>query len=157
MELFYFIYMSQATKKMNEGELDELLAQCLQNNKQLNLTGMLLFIEGGDEPNFHGRFVQVLEGPKQTVLNLFETIRKDTRHKQVIELFSHTLKERNFADWTMGFKRLESETALPKKVKNWFDFNQFQKPATNVKLNVPLTYLKSFYDLYKGKSYNSLH
>ncbi|RFZ91242.1 BLUF domain-containing protein [Mucilaginibacter conchicola] len=148
MELFYLIYMSRAARKMRSADLDELMDWCVSRNRSLDVTGMLLFVEERNALNSWGRFVQVLEGPEETVRNLYNSIRKDSRHREVTELFTYTVGRRNFPDWSMGFKRLAREE-LPPEVANWFDPENFPRAAESGRLNIPLTYLHSFYDLYR--------
>lgn len=97
--MFYLIYVSSATKLMNDEELLFLLNQSRDNNLKLNITGMLLYKSGN--------FMQMLEGEKQTVLELFETIKKDERHKDVYTILTGDIEKRNFEDWSMGFCNMD--------------------------------------------------
>ena len=65
--MFYLIYISSAVKLMNDDELLFMLEQAREKNLRLGLTGMLLYKNGS--------FMQMLEGDKQTVLDLYDTIR----------------------------------------------------------------------------------
>jgi hypothetical protein len=73
-----------------------LLHQCRENNRRQGITGMLLYNDGN--------FVQVLEGPQEAVDRLLATIKHDLRHKGVLELLRGDLAERQFPDWSMGFR-----------------------------------------------------
>lgn len=84
---------------MTDEELVELLDECREYNAQNGITGMLLY---HDEA-----FMQYLEGEKDEVLSLFDTIALDERHTGVTIYMEKTLEERNFADWSMGFKKVE--------------------------------------------------
>ena len=53
-----------------------------------------------------GKFMQLLEGPEHTVRALFAKIGKDPRHKQITTLLEGTTDERQFSDWSMGFRDL---------------------------------------------------
>lgn len=105
--LYVLIYVSTATNLFTKDALRMLLAQCHKNNGPLGLTGMLLYKDGN--------FMQVLEGSPEAVAAMHERIRRDPRHYGLVTLLEGPLKERNFAEWTMGFRDLESaETrALP--------------------------------------------
>ena len=60
-----------------------------------DLTGMLMFSADC--------FIQTLEGPETTLLRLFERIRRDPRHRDVIVLEEGSTSRRAFADWSMAF------------------------------------------------------
>lgn len=91
---------------MRDNELLFLLQQSREKNLVLGITGMLLY-KGGN-------FMQMLEGEKQTVLKLYETIRKDDRHKDVVTIMTDNIQTRNFADWSMGFANMDQIGNFPK-------------------------------------------
>lgn len=97
----YQIYMSSSTELLNEDQLIDLLTKCRENNKQRGITGMLLYADGS--------FMQVLEGEENAVTNLYLTIRQDARHRNIINMGDGELKERNFPQWTMGFKSVHKD------------------------------------------------
>jgi len=92
------LYISSASKPMNEDSLLELLQECRQSNSKEGITGMLLYC--GES------FIQVLEGNEQDVDALFKVIKKDSRHTNVTILERKRITERKFADWSMGFKNI---------------------------------------------------
>lgn len=94
--MYHLTYFSTASMYFSEKDIEKLLQVAKENNQQLGITGILLFIEGS--------FLQVLEGKKNDVLNLFQTIRQDDRHHDVIKVFEGEKNERNFEKWSMGFK-----------------------------------------------------
>ncbi|MFD0794018.1 BLUF domain-containing protein [Mucilaginibacter litoreus] len=141
------MYMSKATHKPTQQHLDDILKISVDNNKQKNITGMLLYVSEKNETQ-NGRFIQVLEGEEKVVRESFEKIRMDVRHTSVVELFTYSINDRNFPDWSMGYKRIESED-LPADLKEWFDPDNFPNNKAKGIINVPLTYLKSFNQLYK--------
>ena len=53
------VYISIATRPMGEEKLVELLQQCRENNRQRNVTGMLVYRDGA--------FLQLLEGGEDAV------------------------------------------------------------------------------------------
>ena len=96
--VYHIVYFSTATKHFSEEDLTHLLVVSNRNNKGLGVTGILLFIEGC--------FLQVLEGEKEVVKEVFEKIKRDVRHDDVITLFKGKKEDRNFLNWSMGFKNL---------------------------------------------------
>ena len=135
--MHHIVYLSSAIVKFTEEELKVLLLQAREKNSALQLTGMLLYIEGN--------FIQVLEGDKEKVMQLFTTISLDPRHNGILKIFEKPLDERNFSDWTMGFKSLTMDEAsqlagyrnLKNDIFKFENFKNTEHPA--VKL------LKTFY------------
>ena len=104
--MFYMLYMSSAVKSMNYDELSALLQQSRDNNHKRGITGMLLYQ--------NGTFMQMLEGEKQIVLDLYDKISNDDRHTGIHTVLSGEIKERNFQDWSMGFFNMDKAGEFPK-------------------------------------------
>ena len=102
--MYFLIYVSSAVKHFSEKELIELLEHSRVNNHQKDITGMLLYKDGN--------FMQFLEGPKEHVLATMEKIKQDPRHRGIITLLQQEHDSREFTEWAMGFKKLESEANL---------------------------------------------
>jgi len=116
--LFFIIYVSSATHPFTNAELLELLTKCRDNNTRLEVTGMLLYKDGN--------FMQVLEGEEATVRALYAKVERDPRHGGVITLLQGHGEERQFPDWSMGFRDLNSPEAIA-------------TPGYSEFLNTPLT------------------
>ena len=99
--MYRIIYLSSAVTEFSEEEISSLLIQSRKYNSEHSITGVLLYIEGD--------FLQVIEGEKKIIKQLFEKINLDPRHKGVICVFDGAIKERNFKDWSMGFCALDYE------------------------------------------------
>jgi len=106
MKQIQLIYASAATNLFTPAELRELLRLARIKNQGLDITGMLLYHEGS--------FLQVLEGPESAVNPLLAAIEQDRRHNKVVLLLRREIKERNFADWKMGFVDVAAQSqSLP--------------------------------------------
>jgi len=90
------VYVSVATQPFDEKELLQLLAKCRASNTQRLISGQLIYSDG--------TFMQVLEGPEKEVDETYARIKKDTRHKNITLLERSSTDERQFPDWSMGFK-----------------------------------------------------
>lgn len=112
------VYVSSARELFSDEDLKALLAQSRENNQRLGLTGMLLYKDGN--------FMQLLEGPEDTVMALYARIERDPRHRGVLIVLKREVEERAFPDWSMGFKNL-GDAALQ------------QMPGYSPFLNEPLT------------------
>ena len=98
-ELSFIIYISRSHKKLEKLELVDLCAKSAAKNLKLNITGLLLCVGNS--------FVQVLEGQKEIVQDLYNKISKDPRHTQCRILFEGTTPERLFSQWNMNFLQMD--------------------------------------------------
>jgi len=91
--LFRLVYSSRANPLQGEAVLD-LLQHARENNRELGITGLLLY---GQEI-----FLQVLEGERDTVNALYRGIVQDERHHDVTILDARAITNRDFSAWAMG-------------------------------------------------------
>lgn len=70
------------------------MQQSRKNNPALGITGMLCFA--------NEIFIQVIEGGRDQVCELFNVIVRDDRHVGVRMLIYEEISERRFGNWTMG-------------------------------------------------------
>jgi hypothetical protein len=116
--MFSLIYASSAVTEFSSSELVDLLAKCHQNNAELGITGMLVYKDGA--------FMQALEGDEDVVRALYAKIGLDRRHAGLITLLQGPVAERQFPEWSMGFRDLNAPDVLAS-----MGYSQF--------LNTPLT------------------
>lgn len=115
--MFCLIYRSVAKSSLKVADVQNMLTKARANNKQLGITGCLLY--------YHGEFIQYLEGNQIKVLELFDKIKKDKRHSNV-ELISYGEREnREFDKWEMAFEDFYGDndqvTYLKLLVSTYFD------------------------------------
>jgi Sensors of blue-light using FAD len=92
--LVRLLYASRAANPPISSVMDAILAQSRAHNPALGITGMLCY---SDE-----LFMQVLEGGRDEVCELYNTIVSDDRHINVRILCFDEISERRFGSWTMG-------------------------------------------------------
>ena len=92
--LVRLLYASRAPAPLNTEIIESILEKSRRNNPRQGLTGILCFSDD--------LFIQVLEGGRDAVCTLFDTIIRDKRHQQVRILAFEEIRERRFASWTMG-------------------------------------------------------
>lgn len=85
--------------------INQILNAARRNNSQRDVTGALLFSDGC--------FAQVLEGPRDEVESIFESIQCDPRHSDVTILHHHVVEQRSFAQWSMAFAGIEGVSNDP--------------------------------------------
>jgi hypothetical protein len=100
--IFQLVYVSSAVNPFSNEELEELLNKSRGNNEASGITGLLLY-KGG-------HFMQFLEGPKESVIACMTRIKLDPRHRGVIVLLQERSLNRDFAEWSMRFKKLGDES-----------------------------------------------
>jgi hypothetical protein len=87
-------YASRAAATLTAEIMESILEQSRQNNPALGVTGILCYSDG--------LFIQVLEGGRDEVCDLYNTIVRDDRHGSVRILAYEEITERRFGGWTMG-------------------------------------------------------
>jgi len=93
------LYISNTDDDFPQAELERILATSRRNNVPLGLTGMLLYLGGA--------FLQVLEGPAESVEKIYTRIRSDSRHWEAQTLLESDVQHRAFGAWSMGFHELK--------------------------------------------------
>jgi hypothetical protein len=86
-------YRSRSVAPPTERELDAILRSAQSRNRAENLTGLLIYDQNC--------FFQWLEGPARGLARVWDSIKRDTRHKDVQVLRSEKLPVRFFADWDL--------------------------------------------------------
>ncbi len=89
------VYRSKATHKLGSLHLFNLLLQCRKRNRELGITGHLLYTEEV--------FVQCVEGPPESIEALWQSLQRDERHHDLELLSRHPESTRRFPDWSMAF------------------------------------------------------
>jgi hypothetical protein len=97
--LVHLLYASRASDTVTAQTIDSILHQSQARNPALGITGVLC--HAGDV------FMQVLEGGRTPVNELYNAIVRDPRHQKVMLLHYREVAERRFASWTMGHVRLD--------------------------------------------------
>lgn len=112
MGLISLVYVSFSHGDMSDDELKDILSVSRENNKKLDITGMLLYR--------NGFFIQALEGEEAVVKALYEKIRQDPRHHSVTTIVTYPIEERQFATWNMGFNKMTDSDL--QKLDGYTDF-----------------------------------
>lgn len=103
LKVFYLVYVSSAVRLFSTAELHKIMGKFRRNNQLNGITGMLLYKDGN--------FIQALEGEEKNVRDLFAKISRDPRHRGVLTLAEGFREERQFSDWSMGFRDLNEAEA----------------------------------------------
>lgn len=94
------VYVSSAPRLLTPETLDSILAESRRNNERSGITGMLLYADGN--------FIQAIEGPEEAIDSLLNRLRGDPRHRNLTIIARYPIEDRQFPNWSMGFRRLDS-------------------------------------------------
>lgn len=137
-KIYLLSYVSTGCDGLRFEHIKEILEVSKAKNKEVGLTGMLVYC------NKH--FFQILEGDKEDVEELFAKISIDPRHDNVIKLQSSYVDKRHFENWNMAFKSYNKEL---KQLDNFNteEFYSYVKEQLNGNNAVSLKLLVDFFDL----------
>lgn len=122
VELFHLIYMSTIQQGVQAQEVEGILPVSRRRNAAANVTGMLLF--SGKQ------FIQVLEGPRESVEVIYASIEVDPRHRDLHVLLRQPIPLRSFGAWSMGFAEVP-----PNEMPRLEDAFQITESAVELRLN----------------------
>ncbi len=89
------IYVSNAEVSMDYEKAMDILQVSWRHNHNSDISGMLIYDDN--------HFVQLLQGPINTVDTLYEKISNDTRHHSIELIGSELLARKDVSGWGMGF------------------------------------------------------
>ena len=125
MSCYCLVYTSIASQKISDDYLKYLLEKIRKKNSARQVTGMLLYLDPF--------FMQVLEGEEIVVNDLFNLIKKDSKHHKVSLIYKKQIEKRYFPDWTMGFSKITHENIST--MEGFSDF--LQRPSVEFFSNSP--------------------
>lgn len=125
------IYKSTAKPDISSADILKILNTSKEWNSSHNITGCLLY--------YNHEFIQILEGDKADVNELFLNIEKDKRHTNVTLLLENEKQNRTFKNWSMAYHELKKREIHD--MSNQLFIDSFltiselaQKPTNAVKL-----------------------
>lgn len=116
--LYEIVYHSQAKSHLSIIDIKEILRHSRDSNAKKGITGCLL--------HHKRQFLQILEGEEKEVNQLYEKIRKDPRHQNVITLHAEKITDRIFDRWNMAFQDFKDQTEVENTI-GIKDLNQVLK------------------------------
>lgn len=134
------------TPQLTNVDLDHILASARRRNALEKITGMLLY--------YRGEFVQILEGEKKSVENMYEKfIGPDPRHTALNKVHQNTISHRSFSEWSMGFVgTAEIESPMPSSVMGIL-MNMLTDEAKSKPLSLGLNAFVSIYNQMRKSPY----
>lgn len=89
------IYISDFARALKIEDFEKILASAVTKNKSLDITGMMVVIDG--------HIFQTIEGPEHNVQSLMESIKTDSRHTNIRIISVDSVVVRDYPDWAMGY------------------------------------------------------
>jgi hypothetical protein len=91
-------YTSLASANFGMSNIQEIMRKAEKFNGENEITGCLLL--------YNRRFIQILEGEKEIIENLYSKIKQDKKHSNVNLLGTNETSTRIFPKWVMAFKEI---------------------------------------------------
>ena len=103
--MYQIVYTSSASRDFSAADLGNMLRCAQRRNRDVGVTGMLVFHDG--------TFLQALEGENRAVNEIFSRINEDRRHRDLIVLHrGQGPEQRVFGDWPMGFADFDGAAGI---------------------------------------------
>lgn len=102
--LIQLLYVSQPVGPITTTVTSTILEASIKNNKFQEVTGVLC---QGD-----GIYMQVLEGERGKVNDLYSVIRSDPRHKNVELLLIEDIVQKKYKEWSMKLVHLSKDDPM---------------------------------------------
>ncbi len=96
--MYDLVYCSEGVSELTQQDVIDILNTARDFNDKHNITGCLLF--------YNNQFLQIIEGNKEDITDLYNNIKKDKRHSSILLLSTGEKEERSFPNWSMAFKEL---------------------------------------------------
>ncbi len=114
--MYQLNYRSTSSIGLGYNDLEDILNTAITVNSEKNISGCLIY--------HNDNFVQILEGNKKDVLQVYEKIKVDKRHHTVTLLWENEVPNRFFPEWNMAFYRPDDKN-VQQFVSNLLLLSQF--------------------------------
>ena len=94
------IYESEAAENVTDADFRMIAMFSRMANQRAGISGLLL--------HCNGKIMQVLEGPQESVKELYSKIENDKRHIRVKLLMDTSVEKPIFSEWSMGFRPVKN-------------------------------------------------
>ena len=144
---YQLTYKSEPFPWINIVDINEILQVAREFNSSEGLTGCLIYSKN--------LFVQILEGNKETIEELYGRIKIDKRHYNVQLLLTEKVEKRIFSDWAMAYLNPKEMTAGEAANKARIDLERLAGNSPESELNLE-SFWQNIRKLLKGVGYYHL-
>ncbi|MDN3492389.1 BLUF domain-containing protein [Winogradskyella bathintestinalis] len=120
--MYQLNYHSQSTPGLTIEDLENILEEATATNKKRGISGCLIY--------HNNSFVQILEGEKEHVCEVFEKIKSDRRHHNITLLYENQISSRYFTGWNMAYHR-PNDSYVIQFVNNLLMLSKLTDKASN--------------------------
>lgn len=116
VKLYSITYVSTAVHKLSKEQLSSLTQKANLRNKSLGVAGLLLYSDGN--------FMQCLEGSKESIDRLMQSIASDHRHGGLLVLWEGEIPNRAFVEFGLATRSPDAglrPVALPQPFDSWLN------------------------------------
>ncbi len=138
-QLYHLSYVSTANDGLKLSDFENILNAAKEYNSLLDITGILIYC--------NKTFFQILEGSKEHIEEVFERIKIDSRHDNIIKIQEEQIQERKFKDWSMAFKSFNKELSALDYFNNEQFYSHTKDFSTSNYNQTSLKVLNDFFDL----------
>ena len=137
MGLYRIVYHSRASDKMKDSQIFNIVEKAQKHNKEVGITGLLLFISNS--------FIQLLEGEEKEVKASYQKIMQDERHDQSKIILQGNITKRDFTSWNMGLKIFTKQDIMDlKEINQNQDFDLLKD--LKEKQDLAIEFMRFFYN-----------
>lgn len=102
--LVELIYFSSSIANLTQADFEFLLKGAQEKNQQQNISGVIYYS--------NGFFLQLIEGPRQNINRLFQSICHDARHFDISLVSFRTIEQKHFEQWSMQYRTEDIDDLL---------------------------------------------
>ncbi len=103
-QVYELSYISKPSENIDDTEINAIISESRKKNQDLNITGCLIYD--------HKNFLQILEGRKSRVLEIFDDIKEDKRHREIKITWQGLRESRKFQEWSMALIRVSEQNKI---------------------------------------------
>lgn len=120
-KLFAIVYVSTMTHSMSVAEIEYLLKRARERNKEYHVTGLLLC--------YQGTFMQYIEGADSDLNHIYNIIKADTNHYNIIQIVHTEISSREFNDWSMAYSTASKKQIDELTQQSWLESSEKKSPG----------------------------
>lgn len=136
--IYQLVYASKVAEGFSEKDLIDILHTSRKNNKNIHISGALVYNKG--------YFLQMIEGEQVVVETLFKKITQDVRHVKISCFYRSQVPNRVFPDWYMSFFQHEAGENID--LSGLVNLYESQHPASQFFIERLLEVQKKLFDTY---------
>ncbi|MBS7566827.1 BLUF domain-containing protein [Mucilaginibacter sp. Bleaf8] len=105
--MYHLIYISKANGQLTSSDIANTPMYVKSWDEKDQITGVLVYIQGEAGTYIEGRFMQLIEGPKDEVERLYKIIERDALHQQPTILKQGDCSERYYNNWEFRSEHID--------------------------------------------------